>query len=74
MKYTRVLFIAPPALFLLINTDSAPGADGLRSVAAVRTETPPVIDGRLDDECWSKANITMDFMDCQLERSAQIHG
>ena len=70
MKYTRALFIALPAFFLLINTGSVPGAEGLRSVAAVRTETPPVIDGRLDDDCWSKANVTTDFTDYRLERPA----
>jgi len=74
MKYTRALFIALPAFFLLINTGSVPGADGVRSVAAVRTETPPVIDGRLDDDCWSKANVTADFTDYRLERTNQIHG
>lgn len=73
MKYTRALSIALSALFLLINTGSVPGAEGERSVAAVRTQTPPVIDGRPDDDCRSKANVTTDFTDYRLERSAQIH-
>jgi len=29
-----------------------------RSVTAVQTDTPPVIDGRLDDACWTKAGKT----------------
>jgi len=73
MKYTRALFIALPAFSLLINTGSVSGAEGVRSIAAVRTQTPPVIDGRLDDDCWSKANVTTDFTDNRLERTAQIH-
>jgi hypothetical protein len=75
MKYTRALFTALPALFLLINTGPVPGAEGVRSVAAVRTQTPPVIDGRLDDECWSRANMaTGDTIHLRLERTNQIHG
>ncbi|MHC4693363.1 MAG: carbohydrate binding family 9 domain-containing protein, partial [Planctomycetota bacterium] len=57
-------------LFFLINTGSVPGAEGLRSVAAVRIQTPPFIDGRLDDECWSKANVATNFTDYRLERLA----
>lgn len=72
MKYTRALFAALPAFPLLINTDSVPGAEGVRSAAAVQTETPSVIDGRLDDDCWSKANVTTDFTDYRLDPTPTI--
>ena len=42
----------------------------VRSVAAVRTDTPPVIDGKLDEACWSQANIATDFTDYRIEQLA----
>lgn len=38
------------------------------SIVAVRTDSPPVIDGRLDDACWAKANIATDFTETQYVR------
>jgi hypothetical protein len=37
---------------------------------AVRTDTPPVIDGKIDDACWSKSNVATDFTDYYMERLA----
>jgi hypothetical protein len=34
-----------------------------RSLSAVRAESPPTIDGRLDDVCWSQCEVTGDFFD-----------
>lgn len=70
MTYTRALFIALPAFVLLIDPGPVPAAGPVRSIAAVRTETPPVIDGRVDDDCWTKANVATDFTDYRLERPA----
>jgi len=42
----------------------------MRTVAAVRAEKPPVIDGRLDDECWSHAEVTSGFTDYRTEEAA----
>ena len=42
----------------------------MRSMKAVRTDNPPVIDGRIDDSCWSKANVATDFTDYYMERLA----
>jgi hypothetical protein len=33
----------------------------LKSVRAVRVDTPPIIDGKLDDAVWSQANVVTDF-------------
>jgi hypothetical protein len=41
-----------------------------RSMKAVRTDTPPVIDGKLDDACWSQADIATDFTDYRIEQLA----
>jgi len=72
MKYTTVLLIALPAIVLLTNTGKAQQVRGpARSMAAVRTDTPPVIDGKLDDACWSQANVTTDFTDYRIEHLAR---
>ena len=34
----------------------------LRKIAAVETDSPPKIDGKLDDPCWQKAAQTGDFI------------
>ena len=34
---------------------------GARVVQAVRAETPPVIDGKLDDACWQQAELVTGF-------------
>ena len=32
-----------------------------RSITAIRTAAPPVLDGRLIDECWAQAQPAWDF-------------
>lgn len=36
-------------------------AEGRKTIRIVRTDTPPVIDGRLDDEVWKTAAVITDF-------------
>jgi len=38
------------------------------AVACVRTNKPPVIDGKLDDECWKRAGVTDDFWNTEDNR------
>ena len=40
---------------------AGPGGDTLKSVRMVRTDTPPVIDGRLDDAVWAAAAVGRRF-------------
>lgn len=71
MKHSIVMLVALPAMILLINDDAGAAVRGpVRSMAAVRTDTPPVIDGKIDDSCWSKADVGTDFTDYRLERLA----
>jgi len=35
--------------------------DGLKTFVITRTDTPPIIDGRLDDPVWRRATIVKDF-------------
>jgi hypothetical protein len=56
---------------MLANSTQANNRGPVCSVAAVRTDTPPVIDGKLDEPCWSKANVATDFTDYRLEEPAR---
>lgn len=40
-------------------------------VKAVRTDSPPVIDGELDDDAWRDAPVLTDFTDTRLENLAK---
>ena len=71
MKHITVLFIALPVIVLLTNTGTAQDRGPARSMVAVRTDTPPVIDGKLDDACWSQANVVTDFTDYRIEQPAK---
>ena len=71
MKHAIVLLTALPALILLTNTGTAQDRGPARSLSAVRTDTPPVIDGKLDEDCWSQANVTTDFTDYRIEQPAK---
>ena len=71
MKHTTVTLIALPAIVLLTHADPGWAARGpLKSMKAVRTDTPPVIDGKLDEPCWKKADQATGFIDYRLERPA----
>ena len=71
MKDVTVLLIILPATVLLIDTEAAWARGAVRSVAAVRTDTAPVVDGKLDDACWEQANVTSDFIDYRSEGLAE---
>ena len=40
---------------------AAPPADARKTVRMVRTTTPPVIDGKLDEAVWQTADVITDF-------------
>lgn len=71
MKHATVLLTALPAIALLTNTGAARDRGPVCSFEAVRTVTPPVIDGKLDEPCWSKANVATDFTDYRIEQPAK---
>ena len=48
-----------------------PEGDALKSVRMVRTDTPPVIDGRLDDAVWASAAVVDDFHQSQPIEGAE---
>lgn len=48
-------------LILSAGLNPASASDDRRKLIAVRTSTPPVIDGILDDEAWQTANIADGF-------------
>ena len=51
--------------------EAGPDADVLKSVRMVRTDTPPAIDGRLDDAVWTRAAIVDDFHQSQPIEGAE---
>ncbi|MDW8103723.1 MAG: carbohydrate binding family 9 domain-containing protein [Armatimonadota bacterium] len=55
--------IATLAVVLLCSIPLHAGQYSSRSIPAVRTPLPPVIDGRLDDEVWRTAPVARDFVD-----------
>jgi hypothetical protein len=54
-----MLFTVLPALPAAGQT--APAAEPRKSVRMVRVDTPPVIDGKLDDAVWQQADVITDF-------------
>jgi hypothetical protein len=51
--------------------DAATERGPARSITAVRTDLPPVIDGQLDEACWSQAEAATDFTDYRIEQLAK---
>ena len=41
--------------------ESTPAGEARKTVRIVHTDTPPVIDGKLDDEVWKSAGLITDF-------------
>ena len=37
------------------------GVEGMKSFAITRTDTPPTIDGRIDEAVWAEATVVSDF-------------
>ena len=58
-----VVLGALPCLCAAQGVDS--GVEVMKSVRMVRTDTPPVIDGRLDDAIWARAAVVDDFHQSQ---------
>ncbi|MDE2125195.1 MAG: carbohydrate binding family 9 domain-containing protein [Armatimonadetes bacterium] len=62
-----LLVVAPPTVY---GSPASAQANGSRHIAAVRTATPPVIDGDLSDPCWKSAPTARMFTDEQNDRPA----
>ena len=50
---------------------AGPELDVMKSVRMVRTDTPPVIDGRMDDAVWARAAVIDDFHQSQPIEGAE---
>jgi len=71
MKCFPFIIICLPVIVLFVGVNQALAARGpARSIAAVRTDTVPIIDGQIDESCWSLANIATDFTDYRTESLA----
>ncbi len=69
-RYPQPTTAALAALFVVCAAAPVFASEQPPSMAAVRTDTAPVIDGRLDDACWANANVATDFTESQYVRPA----
>ncbi len=71
MRYISFIVIGLPIIVFLVGVNTVLAARGpAKSIAAVRTDTSPIIDGKIDDSCWEMANIATDFTDYKTESLA----
>ena len=71
MKYVSFIITSLPVAVFFVGVNTVLAARGpARSIAAVRTDSVPVIDGRIDESCWSLAKIATDFTDYKTESLA----
>ncbi len=83
MRTIRARFVSPYLLTLAIyfilcmwslrvspadTNDEVPEIQTNRSIKAVRIETPPNIDGKLDDPCWQKSAKTGELLQFEPQR------
>ena len=61
-KFLRLLAVAPAMAIVSVGHAQAPESTVEKEIRIVRTDTPPVIDGRLDDAVWSTAAVIDDFV------------
>ncbi len=50
-------------LLSFVTTSTLAGQFSSRTIPAVSTSNPPVIDGKLDDEAWKRAPVAREFID-----------
>ncbi|MBI1807751.1 MAG: carbohydrate binding family 9 domain-containing protein [Ignavibacteria bacterium] len=62
MRSSHLLFLPFLLMMYLVSTSTAVAGDSPRTVRAVRVNTPPRIDGVLNDEVWKVAEPTSDFI------------
>ncbi len=71
MKHIPFIIIGLLIIAFFVGVNTALAARGpVRSIAAVRTDIAPVIGGKIDESCWSLANIATDFTDYRTESLA----
>ena len=60
-RYWKVL-LSSMALFIMVNLV----ADS-QTIEAVKFQTPPTVDGKLDDDCWQRVTVVDEFKIAELE-------
>ena len=71
MKHILFIIISLPIIVFFVCASTASAARGPeRSIMAVRTKTAPIIDGKIDDLCWSLAGEATGFTDYRTENLA----
>ena len=60
-RYWKIL-LSSMALFIMVNLV----ADS-QTIEAVKFQTPPTVDGKLDDDCWQRVTVVDEFKIAELE-------
>ena len=61
-EFLRLLAVAPAMAIVSVGHAQAPESTVEKEFRIVRTDTPPVVDGRLDDAVWATAAVVDDFV------------
>ena len=69
----RTVSLAFLILFAVV-TSSVAAAPKARQITAVRVDTPPKIDGRLEDPVWQKAEPSGEFTQLKPDRGKPMSG
>ena len=67
MKFYSLLLCLAVLCCLPVQAQKEYFAPPKRTVQAVRTETPPTIDGKLDEPEWNNAKVMTDFVNTRLD-------
>ena len=62
MNNLRIRRMVLVALWVALACGPLSASPGLKVICASRADKPPVMDGRLDDPCWAKAEVRSDFV------------
>ncbi|MEI6499731.1 MAG: carbohydrate-binding family 9-like protein, partial [Armatimonadota bacterium] len=57
---------------LLVRTTAAPRKGSLPVLAIAQAPAAPVVDGKLDDACWTSASVAGDFVDIRAGEPARL--
>ena len=71
----RFIYISLALLSIVLIGCSAVGTSeksNAKAIQAIRAEAAPVLDGKLDDECWKHAPLVTGFLDIDSERLASF--
>ncbi len=58
----NLIFFCSELILLMMNSMSLVAQDSTKTIKVVRTDNPPIIDGKLNDEAWKNVPVAKDFV------------